>query len=164
MFNTTGQDRITITCDKHTFNFVRKQSYTFLVVADEASGREVPYAFLERVSEDFLNTHASKGSKAAAAGPLSLGRSFVPKLKQHMVSVHAWGRLQVQHKQRAQGGRGTAAVTPPPPSTLAQFPPALLFDFDRAALRSATQSGLVFRSTVPATQRRSPGLPHASRK
>jgi hypothetical protein len=79
-----GQDRMTITCDKHTFNFQKKGGFTFLVAADEAYGRQIPFAFLDRVSEDFLNTQAAK-SKAAAA-PNSLDRVFGPKLKQHMVS------------------------------------------------------------------------------
>lgn len=75
---------MTITCDKHTFNFLRKEGFTFLVVADEAYGRQIPFAFLERVSEDFLNTHATK-AKAAAPAAHSMDRTFGPKLKQHMV-------------------------------------------------------------------------------
>lgn len=90
-----GQDRLTITCDKHTFNFLRKEGFTFLVVADEAFGRQIPFAFLERVSEDFLNQHATKGRTAA---PHSLDRAFGPKLKQHMVSNGGPTRAQ-QHTQ-----------------------------------------------------------------
>lgn len=73
---------MTITCDKHTFNFVRKEGYTFLVVADEAFGRQVPFAFLERISEDFLSSHANRSRSAV---PHSLDRIYGPKLKQHMV-------------------------------------------------------------------------------
>lgn len=76
-----GQDKITITCDKHTFNWLRKEGFTFLVVADEAFGRQIPFAYLDRVSEDFLNSHATK---AKSFTPGSLNRSFSPKLKQHM--------------------------------------------------------------------------------
>lgn len=82
----TGQDRMTITCDKHTFNFVKKEGFTFLVVADEAFGRQIPFAFLERVGEDFLNTHATR---AKAAAPHSMDRTFGPKLKQHMVGTNS---------------------------------------------------------------------------
>lgn len=57
------------------------------MVADEAFGRQVPFAYLERVSEDFLNSHAAQ-LKTAAAAPHSLDRAFGPKLKQHMVSQH----------------------------------------------------------------------------
>jgi hypothetical protein len=77
-----GADRMTITCDKHTFNFLRKEGFTFLVVADEAYGRQIPFAFLERVSEDFLASHATR---AKAAASHSLTRTFGPRLKQHMV-------------------------------------------------------------------------------
>jgi hypothetical protein len=77
---------MTITCDKHTFNFARKEGFTFLVVADEVFGRQIPFAFLERVSEDFFNNgHASKAK--AAAAPHSLNRTFAPVLKQHMVGA-----------------------------------------------------------------------------
>lgn len=75
---------MTITCDKHTFNFLQKEGFTFLVVADEAYGRQIPFAFLERVSEDFLASHATR---AKAAAPHSLDRTFGPRIKQHMVRV-----------------------------------------------------------------------------
>lgn len=82
---------MTITCDKHTFNFMRKEGFTFLVAADDAYGRQIPFAFLERVSEDFLNTQAAKAKATAAAAPHSLDRVFGPKLKQHMVSTGGVG-------------------------------------------------------------------------
>jgi len=88
-----GQDKITITCDKHTFNWLRKEGFTFLVVADEAFGRQIPFAYLDRVSEDFLNSHATK---AKSFTPGSLNRSFSPKLKQHMVSSSC-GQLRASH-------------------------------------------------------------------
>lgn len=49
---------------------------------DEAFGRQIPFAFLDRVSEDFMTGFANKGKSAA---PHSLDRSFGAKLKQHMV-------------------------------------------------------------------------------
>ncbi|KAF6254046.1 R-SNARE protein, VAMP72-family [Scenedesmus sp. NREL 46B-D3] len=75
------QNKLTIACDKHTFNFTRREQYVFLVVADEAFGRQIPFAFLERVSDDFIAGFASKGKTAA---PHSMDRSFGVKLKQHM--------------------------------------------------------------------------------
>eukprot|EP00877_Chromochloris_zofingiensis_P007988 jgi/Chrzof1/3442/Cz12g25170.t1 len=75
-------EKFTITCDKHTFNFLRASDFTFLVVADEACGRQIPFAFLDRVSEDFLSKYADKGKTATAH---SMDKSFGPKLKQHVV-------------------------------------------------------------------------------
>jgi hypothetical protein len=49
---------------------------------DEAFGRQIPFAFLERVSDEFIAGFASKGKTAA---PHSMDRSFGAKLKQHMV-------------------------------------------------------------------------------
>eukprot|EP00878_Enallax_costatus_P007194 GHUV01007538.1.p1 GENE.GHUV01007538.1~~GHUV01007538.1.p1 ORF type:complete len:223 (+),score=61.72 GHUV01007538.1:317-985(+) len=75
------QQKLTITCDKHTFNFLRRDEYVFLVVADEAFGRQIPFAFLDRISEDFAAKFASKGKTAGAHG---LDRTVGPMLKQHM--------------------------------------------------------------------------------
>lgn len=49
--------------------------------------REIPFAFLQRLADDFMGSMGAlrAGSQSAAAGPLSLNlnRSFGPKLKQH---------------------------------------------------------------------------------
>jgi hypothetical protein len=49
---------------------------------DEAFGRQIPFAFLERVSDEFMASFASKGKTAA---PHSMDRLVGAKLKQHMV-------------------------------------------------------------------------------
>ncbi|KAL8108611.1 hypothetical protein AgCh_024905 [Apium graveolens] len=54
----------------------------YCVVADEASGRQVPIAFLERVKDDFVARYG--GGKAATATANSLNKEFGPKLKEHM--------------------------------------------------------------------------------
>jgi hypothetical protein len=77
-------ERFSLVCDKHTFNFLRVEDFIFLVVADEAFGRQIPYAFLDRVSEEFMAKHAKQGK---TAGAHSLDRVFGPKLKQHMVCL-----------------------------------------------------------------------------
>lgn len=73
--------KFTITCDKHTFNFLVHDGITYLVVADESYGRQIPFAFLERVRDEFTGKYADKAQTAAAH---SLDKSFGPKLKQHM--------------------------------------------------------------------------------
>lgn len=45
----------------------------FLVVADEAFGRQIPFAFLEKVKEEWFQKWADKGADAFAH---SLDRSF----------------------------------------------------------------------------------------
>jgi hypothetical protein len=45
----------------------------YLVVADEAYGRQIPFAFLERVRDEFEEKFSEKGQTAAAH---SLDRSF----------------------------------------------------------------------------------------
>mmetsp|Transcript_21381 Transcript_21381/g.38196 ORF Transcript_21381/g.38196 Transcript_21381/m.38196 type:complete len:90 (+) Transcript_21381:268-537(+) len=53
----------------------------YLVVADEAFGRQIPFSFLDRVRDEFDERFKEKGLKASAH---SLDRSFGPRLKAHM--------------------------------------------------------------------------------
>ena len=53
----------------------------FLVVADEQFGRQIPFAFLEKVKEEWQQKWAEKGPTAAAH---SLDKSFGPRLKHWM--------------------------------------------------------------------------------
>ena len=53
----------------------------FLVVADEQFGRQIPFAFLERVREEWQQKWAEKGPAATAH---SLDKSFGPRLKHWM--------------------------------------------------------------------------------
>ncbi|KAK8701971.1 hypothetical protein V6N13_020345 [Hibiscus sabdariffa] len=55
---------------------------TYCVVAVESIGRQVPIAFLERISVDFTKRYG--GGKAATAPANSLSKEFGPKLKEHM--------------------------------------------------------------------------------
>lgn len=73
--------KFTINCDRHTFNFLNDAEFTYLAVADEGYGRQIPFAFLERVAEDFRST---LGGKARTMPANSLDRSFGPRLKHHM--------------------------------------------------------------------------------
>lgn len=79
-----GQQRankVTFNCDGHTFNFLQDEDYTYLVVADEAYGRNIPFKFLEIVKDDFSKTWGTKASTAAA---YSLNTTYGKKLKEHM--------------------------------------------------------------------------------
>ena len=71
MHNTEG--KFTYTVDKHTFNFNVDQGFTYVAVADEATGRVVPMAFLDRLKGEFLPKYGEKGKTAAAS---SLSNSF----------------------------------------------------------------------------------------
>lgn len=53
----------------------------FMVVADEQFGRQIPFAFLERVREEWQQKWADKGETAAAH---ALDKSFGPRLKHWM--------------------------------------------------------------------------------
>uniref|UniRef100_A0ACD5W5M8 Uncharacterized protein n=2 Tax=Avena sativa TaxID=4498 RepID=A0ACD5W5M8_AVESA len=75
-------DRFTYACDGHTFTFLVHQGYAYCIVATEATGREVPLAFLELIKEDFNKRYA--GGKAATAATNSLSRDFGPRLKEQM--------------------------------------------------------------------------------
>ncbi|XP_072969281.1 vesicle-associated membrane protein 727 [Typha angustifolia] len=93
-------NKFTYSCDGHTFNFLVDKGFVFLVVAGEVVGRSIPFVFLERIKDDFMQRY---GSSIGAEGshPLAddedddlfedrfsvaynLDREFGPRLKDHM--------------------------------------------------------------------------------
>ncbi|CAA6663758.1 unnamed protein product [Spirodela intermedia] len=95
-----GNHKYTYTCDGHTFNFLVDNGFVFLVVADEAALRGLPFVFLERVKDDFIRRYETD---IKPGGPhvldveeeddlfeekfsiaYNLDRDFGPRLKEHM--------------------------------------------------------------------------------
>lgn len=98
----SGSSKYTYSCDGHTFNFLIDTGFVFLVVADESTGRSVPFVFLERVKDDFKQRYGASINNDSSH-PLeddddeddylfqdrfsiayNLDREFGPKLKEHM--------------------------------------------------------------------------------
>ncbi|KAI9157752.1 hypothetical protein LWI28_027379 [Acer negundo] len=98
----SNSSKYTFSCDGHTFNFLLDSGFVFLVVADESTGRSVPFVFLERVKDDFKQRYGAS-IKDEGAHPLAddddddddlfddrfgiaynLDREFGPRLKEHM--------------------------------------------------------------------------------
>lgn len=77
----TDKSKFTFTCDGHTFNYMMDEGFTFLAVADEASGRPLAFAFLDKIRQEFLQRFADKGRTASAH---SLDKQFRPLLKKEM--------------------------------------------------------------------------------
>ncbi|KAF5175649.1 Vesicle-associated membrane protein [Thalictrum thalictroides] len=92
----------TYSCDGHTFNFLVDNGFVFLVVAHESVGRGIPFAFLERLKDDFKRVY---GARIGIEGPhpladeddddddlfgdtfgiaYNLDREFGPRIKEHM--------------------------------------------------------------------------------
>nr|GMD54514.1 vesicle-associated membrane protein 727 [Ipomoea batatas] len=65
----SSSSKYTYSCDGHTFNFLLDSGFVFLVVADESTGRNVPFVFLEK--DRFSIAY-------------NLDREFGPRLKEHM--------------------------------------------------------------------------------
>ncbi|GBF87977.1 hypothetical protein Rsub_00689 [Raphidocelis subcapitata] len=82
----SSDPKMTITCDKHTFNFLKSGEWIFLGVADEAFGRQVPFAYLDRISEAWAAGPANKARSAAAH---SFDRSFGPRMKDAMEQLNS---------------------------------------------------------------------------
>ncbi|KAG0586820.1 hypothetical protein KC19_2G120100 [Ceratodon purpureus] len=80
-----ANNKHTYVCDQHTFNFLIEDGFTYLAVADEEYGRQIPFAFLDRVKDDFK--HRYQGGKADLAVAHSLDAEFGPRMKQHMEFV-----------------------------------------------------------------------------
>lgn len=96
-----NNNKFTYSCDGHTFNFLVDKGFVFLVVADEAVGRSMPFVFLERIRDDFMRRYESSINAEGSSHPLiddedddlfedrfsiayNLDREFGPKLKEHM--------------------------------------------------------------------------------
>lgn len=77
----SNSNKFTYTCDNHTFNYLVDDGFVFLVVADEAAGRQVPFIFLERVKEDFKRRY---GGRAETSMAHSLDKDYGPILRDHM--------------------------------------------------------------------------------
>lgn len=97
----SNSSKYTYSCDGYTFNFLIDNAFVFLVVADESTGRGVPFVFLERVKDDFRQRY---GASIKEEGPhpladddedddlfedrfsiaYNLDREFGPRLKEHM--------------------------------------------------------------------------------
>ncbi|KAJ7520517.1 hypothetical protein O6H91_19G008900 [Diphasiastrum complanatum] len=77
-----NNNKFTYTCDRHTFNYLVEDGFAYMVVADEEFGRQIPFAFLERVKEDFKRRYG--GGRADTAMANSLDKEFGSKLKEHM--------------------------------------------------------------------------------
>eukprot|EP00877_Chromochloris_zofingiensis_P007987 jgi/Chrzof1/3441/Cz12g25160.t1 len=76
------EEKFTITCDTYTFNYlVDGNNFIYLVVADEAYGRQIPFAYLERLKDAFTEKFGEKGRTATTH---SLDRTFGPTIKREM--------------------------------------------------------------------------------
>ncbi|GMH35652.1 hypothetical protein BSKO_03520 [Bryopsis sp. KO-2023] len=80
----SSERRFTVTTDGHTFNFANEAGLIFLVVADDAHGREVPIGCLDRIVSDFQTNFSGKGISGD-----SMQRAFGGRLKHHIQHCEA---------------------------------------------------------------------------
>ncbi|KAF8061299.1 VAMP726 [Scenedesmus sp. PABB004] len=66
--------RFAHTVDGHVFSFLAEEGYCYVVVSDEAAGRTIPSAFLDRVKGEFFAKYAEKGSAVKELGLSSFGK------------------------------------------------------------------------------------------
>ncbi|KAG2488537.1 hypothetical protein HYH03_012856 [Edaphochlamys debaryana] len=79
-----NEGKFTFNVDGHTFNFLNRGGFTYLVVADEAYGRAIPSAFLDKMASEFTMKFAEKVQVPGAAKEGALNSSFGKQLKQMM--------------------------------------------------------------------------------
>lgn len=95
-----SQKKFTLVADGHTFNYLESDGYVFLCVADQAFGRQAPFACLDKIASDFSSSHGAAARDAIAH---SLNRSFAPVLRQHMEYVsHNSGEVDKVSKVQQQ--------------------------------------------------------------
>lgn len=111
-----GDERFTTTADGYTYHFLVSGGYVFCVAADEASGRQVPFACCKRICDAW--TEVRRGAGAFAAALICLRRARA-------------GRVAVTSAPCARPGarRGPLPRTLPGPSSslapLSHHPPHL---------------------------------------
>ncbi|PNH06023.1 hypothetical protein TSOC_007676 [Tetrabaena socialis] len=76
-----NEGKFTFNVDGHTFNFLNRAGFTYLVVADEAYGRAIPSAFLDKIASEFTMKYADKAQGAKEG---AFNTSFGKQLKQLM--------------------------------------------------------------------------------
>lgn len=78
----SSNNKFTYNCDHHTFNFLVEDGYAYCIVAKESVGKQISFAYLERVKADFRKRYG--GGKADTAVAKSLNKEFGPVMKEHM--------------------------------------------------------------------------------
>jgi len=78
------QQKLTFTADRHTFNYLVDQGFVYCVVAEDSLGRSLPYAYLERIRQEFMTKYQEKAENAMAH---SMDKIFGPRLKANMEYV-----------------------------------------------------------------------------
>ncbi|WIA34390.1 hypothetical protein OEZ86_012726 [Tetradesmus obliquus] len=66
--------RFSYTVDGYVMSFLAEEGYCYVVVTDEAAGRTIPNAFLDRVKDDFFTKYAEKGKAVKEMGLSSFGK------------------------------------------------------------------------------------------
>ena len=100
--------KFTYNADKHTFNYLVDSGFTYLVVADDACGRQLPFQFLEKVKGIFAQKFA--GSVGENANAHSLDRTFGPTLKKEMEETMALEQLSGGAQNGGGGDTKVASV------------------------------------------------------
>lgn len=96
----SNSNKYTYSCDGYTFNFLIDSGFVFLVVADELTGRAVPFVFLERVKDEFRKRYGASIKlddshsldddedddlfEDRFSVAYNLDREFGPRLKEHL--------------------------------------------------------------------------------
>lgn len=84
----SSDSRMTITADGYTFNFLKSDGWIYVAVADEAFGRQVPFALAQRAAREW-EAPTGPAAKARGAAARSYDRSFGPKLRAAMDELNA---------------------------------------------------------------------------
>jgi vesicle-associated membrane protein 72 len=63
-----GEERFTVTADGYGFHFVVHSGFVYVVVADAATGQQLPFACAKRVQDAWTERFWEKGRTAAANG------------------------------------------------------------------------------------------------
>ncbi|EFJ39874.1 hypothetical protein VOLCADRAFT_70315 [Volvox carteri f. nagariensis] len=79
----SSEGKFTFTVEGHTFNFLSQGGFTYLAVADEAYGRAIPSAALDKIEGEFRSKWSDK-IRVGASREGALNNTFGKQLKQIM--------------------------------------------------------------------------------
>eukprot|EP01086_Lenisia_limosa_P000392 TRINITY_DN106_c0_g1_i1.p1 TRINITY_DN106_c0_g1~~TRINITY_DN106_c0_g1_i1.p1 ORF type:complete len:251 (+),score=63.09 TRINITY_DN106_c0_g1_i1:129-881(+) len=76
------QEKMSYVYDKHAFHHIIHDGMTFLCMADEAMGRNIPFAFLEDIKNRWVSTYSDQGKTAMS---YAMNQDF-PKILQKQMN------------------------------------------------------------------------------
>lgn len=88
-----GSSRLTYAAGEILVHYVKRESWTAMCVADQQAGRRVPFTFLARALDRFMQLHGSAHDALQPPKPYEYQSSFGHQLAKMMVRAWLWAGM-----------------------------------------------------------------------